>query len=590
VANFVALLDPDSQRRSDFERATLPVIAPVDGLEVGSLSSGQLFAAWAASPRVPVSSRVDVRGAAVIWGEAHAGGRGPVAADELPPSDQFDGFHAALHYDASVDELTASADPIGLFPVYFWCEGETALVASSPELFRRYEGFRTKVSLEGLAGILLTGGLVGGRALLEGVRRLGPGSRLRLSPHAAPAEERLYRPVTGARQPWRRQVEEIERLDAVLASAVRRQAPAPGPYGLTLSGGRDSRMLGGYLHRQGARVHALSLGVPGEYDAHLARRAARVIGASHRVADVSSSEFLHYARQEARWAQVGNGFNGVAGWGQPALLLDLPPRVVTGYGCDDIVGGTTMKYCFPEDGGPPSFEAFFRRATMWGVGPAPLKELLGREGDQVVEHITGDMRTTYEKMAELAAHRSWRFVMEHRQRFNSGSMPWRLSFGAWPVLPASTDRAVIDAAADTSVGLLADRVLQHALIAERFPRLAAIPVNGIGTFPSPILPTGPEYARRLAWRATFGVRRRAARRPIWWGERWARIYDFNGEAWLSVRRHAERHRERAHEMLDREALARLLPPPSARPSYSNMIAGPSGSKTLLGLLIWLGEA
>ena len=73
MANFVALVDPERDRREHFVRSVEPLLGVVEGLGTGRCGAGDFAAVWTASPRASVSHVTDASGAAVIWGDAIPG-------------------------------------------------------------------------------------------------------------------------------------------------------------------------------------------------------------------------------------------------------------------------------------------------------------------------------------------------------------------------------------------------------------------------------------------------------------------------------------------------------------------------------------
>jgi len=170
LANFVLALDPDPERRRQFIAAATRELAPVRGLQIGSVSSHMFVAAWASKPGAPVSAETTDRGASIVWGVAIPEAEtAPLDATELAriaaapeptPLPAFDGFHALAVYD-SPTQLTIAADPLGLFPLYYWYRDQVLLAGASPELFRYHPLFTPEVDPEALASILLTSHLTG---------------------------------------------------------------------------------------------------------------------------------------------------------------------------------------------------------------------------------------------------------------------------------------------------------------------------------------------------------------------------------------------------------------------------------------------
>jgi asparagine synthase (glutamine-hydrolysing) len=272
MANFVATVDPDPGRRSQFIQTIQSLLPPVEGLVTHSCSCQDFYACWAAHPSAPVSSIASPAGAAVVWGDVILPGestrmdarglrtlwqQSPHPA--LPP---FDGFYAAVAYNP-YNGLTLATDILGLFPIYYYTHGEVALVASSPELLRYHPLFKAEFNPAGLVGILLTNGLVDGQTLWQNVRRLNAGHALIWQPQGMPKEVQQYEfPLPTDCESLTNQTfsEHLELLDQLLTQTLKRHAPTEQQYTLLLSGGLDSRMLAGFLHRQGIEPVALTLG------------------------------------------------------------------------------------------------------------------------------------------------------------------------------------------------------------------------------------------------------------------------------------------------------------------------------------------
>ena len=103
--------------------------------------------------------------------------------ERMPPA--LEGIHAALCHRADGSSIVG-ADLFGAMPIYYVCGEDYVVVGSSPDVFRWHPDFVAELDPAGLAGILLTNGLVGGRALLKGVRRLAAGALLLISRDGAP--------------------------------------------------------------------------------------------------------------------------------------------------------------------------------------------------------------------------------------------------------------------------------------------------------------------------------------------------------------------------------------------------------------------
>lgn len=596
MANLVLIIDPDAERRDRFTARIEGLLVPFDGLLTERCTSGDFCALWARDARAPVSQVTDAQGAAVIWGEAiKAASSARIDAGALRvlwvdahAAAVFDGFHAAAVYDSRAG-LLIGADLLGLFPIYYWSSGDVVLVGSSAELFRHHPLFRMQLSPAGLVGYLLTSHLVDGRTLLEGVKRLDAGALLVCAKDSPPREVSRYRlPVSRIYFDWPFSGH-LDVLNGVLERATSRHAPAEHKHTLLLSGGLDSRMLGGYLVHNGTDAVALTLGQSRDLEMRAARRVANTLGFPHRVADVPFEQYPRYADRQARWEHLSNGFSTIRMWGIPALLEPCPPRVVAGYVTDAIVGGPLVHYLPARQDTGPSFETVFAFYNRSGLHPRVLGTLLRPEVfGGLIEHTIDRMRDLYHGYSDLDWQRAWCFELHNRQRFHVGASAWRLCFGAWPALPA-IDRAVLEAVGAMPLTTIARRRAQKELVCRRFPVLAALPLdrNSYDT-----RPLQPRLHRALSDYARQQWARAVPLLPAAWHEEkryYYRVYDINNQGWRAVRKQAEPLRSHVLHLFERDALNALLPPADARVHCEDAIVDSSGLKQLLGFLLWSAD-
>lgn len=597
MANFVVLVDPDPLRRVEFVRRVEGVIAPVDGLRVDQCSSGRFAAIWAAMPGTPVDTAVEPGGAAVIWGDAigdagstHLTAAGLLGRRETAPAGiglSFDGLYAAVACRPT-HEVMISADRLGLFPVYYWAAAEILLAASSPELFRHHPLFRPVFNPAGLVGMLLVMHATGGHTLWKDVRRLAAGHALRWRPGRPPQEIQQYRLRVESRYAHLPFAEQSQLLFSALDQAIARHTGARRSHTLLLSGGRDSRLIAGLLQRRGIPVEAVTLGARTDFDMRYAVATARALGFPHRRVDIVPTLYPVCADLQTRWEHGTNGFATIHAWQMYRHLRVPPNAVISGHLSDAVVGGAHMSWACSPATGTPSFRTFFQRINAQGLQPEVLQRLLRPQvfGDLVRETI-GGLRDVYEGYTDEERFRAWCFDLYHRQRFHVGGDAWRLTFGAWPVLPA-LDRQVLETAAALSADTLWERRAQAAILVRFFPRLARIPFAHRAFHVDLMRTPRPAQAALRVQEQLFNGRRLWARTT---GRRLlpfynARIYDINGPGWQAVRREAEPHRPRAYAFLEKAVLDELLPPPPAPISSPHPIIDSSGVKTLLGFILW----
>ena len=500
----------------------------------------------------------------------------------------MDGYHVGLVYRSSGD-LIVGADLLGLFPIYYYAADGVLLVGSSPELFRHHPLFRTSFNPDAFATMLLLMYPLAGETLFRNVRRLDAGHLLIGGVGRAPTELLQYRlPLSDeyVALPFSRQ---IRLLDEAMEQAVARHVPRGGRCALLLSGGRDSRLLAGYLHRQRHDVVALTLGnASDEFELNFGRAVAKTLGFPHETRAISLDEYPRYADLHARWLHGSGGFDPIMYWGFDAHLRGLPAPVVTGYGGDPIVGGSSFKSTYYAARGPVSFEAFFKEQNRCGFDPGVLSKLLSpalfRDS---VEEAVDRVRRVYERSGANEAQRIYAFVLRHRTRLYVGSVVWLASFGAWPVQPF-VDQDVLQVVGGMPVSTLAERRAQDALLCSKFPDLAALPLDRNSFDTTPLQP-------RLRWL----LGRYLASRLPWWERRQHRqatsdgdqrlyysLWNINNRGWKAVRREADRHRHLLADFLDKDRLSELLPLADTTLMAEDMIAGHSGVRSLIGFVLW----
>lgn len=580
MANFIAVVDGDVERRQRFLKRVWAEISPVDSLRIDAVEAGEFASVWAAQDRAPISSTCSSGSAAVIWGDAIPGpGPERLHAAELlrawdpaesAPPPPYNGFYAALRYDER-QGLTLGADLLGFFPVYYAASAGTLVLGTSPELFRHHPCFPARLGAEGLAGILLTHGLLEGRTLVRGVYRLRPGHVLTWRPGADPVEVLQYSVPDSPRVNGGSFASDVDQLDSALAAAIRRHVSPDGTYGLLLSGGRDSRLLAGYLRDRSDRLHALTLGSATDYEMMCAKAVGRVLGCAHLMTDLDETQLPAAAELQAKWEHLGSGFSTIRMWGAIAPLRELPQHFVSGYNLESR-GREAIPFAFDE---------LVSSGKIHGIQAATLRRLLRPDVFYgVVDRVEQRLRALYEADSAIGP---WRFFLAHDWRFHAGGIPWRLSFGSWPILPI-LDREVIEVIATLPASTLANRRAQDEILRRRFPDLARLPLDRNSHDTLPLLPSAGRRIRHRIGRALEPIRWHIPRRR----ERryYHRMYDINSVGWRAVRRLAEPHRERLADIVSMAALAELVPPPDTHIAVENKIRDSYGTKQLLGLMLW----
>jgi len=589
MANFIALIDPDPGIRERFARDAAQAITHFPGMVVRDLACENLALVWASHARAPVTSAVVGSSAGFVLGDAIDGPSsrritaGELAAttwkgeEDIPgPSD---GYFMALQYSAA-GGLRVWADVLGYFPVYYWTDGSSTLVTSSPELLKLHPRFRTRLSQEGLAGVLLINGLVANTPITEGVRRLPVGTVLIAAiPGRPPREKEHYRiPLSHDLADYGTDDLTADFGD-VLERVCRRHAGPDGKASLLLSGGLDSRVIAACGQRGGCTFTAVTFGKQGEQELRLAWGVGSALGLAHHVVDDSATAPVEAALAKVKWEHMANGFYRGTRWGMPTELAALPQPIFGGYAMDFLAGPKRMQAArVAREGGDP-FARQLQRQSRWGIGAANIDPLLRTEG--LAQQLEAGLREHYYSFHKSASKTQWAHSLRHRARYHLGGIAWQIAMVSWPALPV-LDRELLGLLGAMPMAAMSGRKLETDILSGRFPMLASLPLDRNSPNTQPISPRlkyllADAVVRRLPWRPS---------RDVLYYERLA---DFNNGAWLQVRREAEPCRELVRDLIDPDVLDRLLPPPDHKVQVKDVIIENNGARLLLGFMLWVRE-
>jgi asparagine synthase (glutamine-hydrolysing) len=594
MANFLLIVDPDPNGRQAAVSAAQTRVAFLPRLRAEVVLATHYGIAWAAAPGAPVSRAIASNPAepdCILFGEPHdnSGRFVPAAdlqrrhSDNWTARNELNGFYAALLVHPQ-HGVRAEADALGMFPLYHWRRDQVMLVATSPELFRCHPLFDRALDFHGVAGLLLTSGLVGGRTLWRGVRRL-PADHLLLSDSREGTREMA--PSPPAEEPVLDQLDEVVGQAAALhVDFLRAGLQASRSPALQLSGGLDSRLLAGFTTQLNHRPHCLTFGRPEDLDAHCARLVAEELDLPQTLYDVTSADYAGYAASSVDWEQLSGGLYALPmGWNMAQQSTDsAPDRVVCGLTLDAVIGGPKN---VANTNGPLSFEQL--RIGRLGFKPDQLKALLGApELVAACDAVKSELLEQHRRSGPTDALREWRMNLAHRHRFAVGACAWRYALFAWPVMPA-LDRRLIRLAARLPFAVVKNRQVQTRMLITRFPQLARLDLDRNYLDTLPLL-----GAKRSL---LYDVRRRAVklnrRVQAWLGQDprfYVRTMEFNSPGWRVVRRLADDARSGASALFRPRALAELLPPARVTVRHiEDPIIHSTPLKNTLGLILWMRQ-
>jgi asparagine synthase (glutamine-hydrolysing) len=321
-------------------------------------------------------------------------------------------FAYAMH-DARDGSVTLFRDRLGILPLYYWADERSLAFASEIKALLPALPAAPAVDEQGLAAYLAHRSVPSPDTLFEGVKKLPPGHRLRVTRDGDRVVERWWSiPPVDTTQDVA-PTTAVQLVREALDASVERNLVADVPVGAYLSGGVDSSLIVALMTARagGDRVHTFSAGFgDAELDevAH-ARHVSEHLGTVHHEVTVTPDDF------ERLWGRLT--WHRDAPISEPAdvavfRLAELARRevkvVLSGEGSDELFAGY------------PKYH--FARATSWaGVVPYAVR---GPLLDAVQRHLPaslGRARIAVRAMAardEAARLEAWfaPFTAEERAR------------------------------------------------------------------------------------------------------------------------------------------------------------------------------
>ncbi|OHB60635.1 MAG: hypothetical protein A2Y12_02850 [Planctomycetes bacterium GWF2_42_9] len=592
MANFLVIIDSNSDRRLRYIETIRDKLPPIEGLAINSVEIGDFFAIWAYGENSYVTSALEKTSAAVVFGRPVGDdvkdeiGAGRILNlwqhDETRVKAFYNGFYAAIVYDQFTG-LTIGADLLGIFPIYYWNYNGVALVGSSPELFRYHPYFSVEINPYGLVSILLLTHSFGCETLLKGVKRLGAGKLLRFDDGEI-CEEIQYKIRPSMKHYDLPFSAHIDILSDAIKDTMARHTPANKNYSLLLSGGMDSRMLAGFLREQNADFNAVTMGIDSDIEMKTAKRVAKSMGIEQNKIELDYDNYINCAEKQAKWEHISNGFNDIFNWGY-CKLLNQNQNLILGHSLDAVIGTRYINWAYSAVEKRMSFESFFANLNRWAIKPEILKKLFCNNFySGIIDEIIKNIKDTFDGFSEIESQKAWCFNLYNRQRFHVGASAFAMSLEAMPVMPA-IDRKLLECAGAIPAASIAERRAQMEILCSRFPKLARLPIDRNSYDTTPLMPrvrylAAQEIRKKLQKIFKNSTNAKIEQRYYY------RIYDFDNKGWKAVRNKAEQYRKMVYHIFDKDKLNTILPKPQEQANLREEIADASGLKLLTGLMLW----
>ncbi|MEI6211400.1 MAG: asparagine synthase-related protein [bacterium] len=605
MSHFALTYDANPARRKQFLAAIRQTFAHLSGATVRVAETGSLAVAWTHWENTPWNCTDHPESFGLLLGYALTDADEQLDARRLLAAwcaqggelGAFDGYFLGIA-SAPSGALSVMCDPLGLFPVYYTQKGDVLVAGSSPACCIAHPACPNVLDPLGLAGILLTHGLVEGRTLVDGVARLSMGHRLEWQPEGGVCEREIFR--LQPEETWRDTSNEeiLVRAAAMMRHSIRRHLPRAAETSLLLSGGLDSRLMAAVLSAEGVAYTPFTWGRRDDFEVRAARAVAEALRLTLTVDadDPSLEAAVALARQTAQGYAVPGGFGGMeAASGGDSKLARAAPYFWSGIIFDYTWGGLAARlFLLPTKPGERAVDAHFTSVNTWGIAPGVLARLLHPIlPESAVEALICKWKASRDLPGLTSEQKGYMASLNGRTRFHLGDVLHRLSVHSWPLLPW-IERQQLQFVFNLDARHVQNRQLEMELLLRVNPRLAAIP------FDTNSFRFGASLAKKAKFQASWSRKLKDrllghVRRWYWQyirrsdPRRYYRLFDLNAPPWRAVRAAAEPNRSRAAGILDPHVLAELLPPAGVPIRHNKPFAAGASLRNLIGVLFWLEQ-
>lgn len=176
------------------------------------------------------------------------------------------GNYSFILLDTLKCRIVAESDPFGVIPLYYAVTDSGFVIGTELKFLR--SALRPQLNREAVAEYLTIGYLVSDLTLLDGVRRLSPGSRLSVEGSEVRISSFPLLPFPRNKEPDDTFYDE---LDDSFERAIGRYSVDTSRFSVSLSGGVDSRTALVAAVKQGFDVEAWTAGEPGSLECRVAQ-------------------------------------------------------------------------------------------------------------------------------------------------------------------------------------------------------------------------------------------------------------------------------------------------------------------------------
>ena len=220
----------------------------------------------------------------------------------------LDGAFCIAIIDPEHHRAVLVSDAVASYPLYWTTTSRGLVFASELRALLRNNEVRRRLDPRTVADYITFGFPFGTKTLAAGVQLLPAGSVLVYDWDTGTVSIERVSTITDAFHPWEgTEASYVEALSEAFHESVNRALSGHHAFGLSLSGGLDSRAILSAVNGNGEALATYTLGVEGCADQVIAQRLARIAGTRHRFFELNDTYLRDFLPNLQRMVSITDG-------------------------------------------------------------------------------------------------------------------------------------------------------------------------------------------------------------------------------------------------------------------------------------------
>lgn len=222
--------------------------------------------------------------------------------------DRLDGSFGLAILDSTRRRVLIASDPFGSYPIYWHAAPSGFTFGSEVRTLLRAIEEPATLDVRAVADYVTLGTVLGEKTLAGGVSLLDPGTSLAYDwTSGAVTRTRYFEVATLFQGPAPSRSEYVDAVRAAFAGSVSKTLSGSHTFGLSLSGGLDSRAVLSAINGSAPRLVTYTLGVNGCADQVIASRLSQIAGTDHRFFELDDSYLRDFLTHQERMVSITDG-------------------------------------------------------------------------------------------------------------------------------------------------------------------------------------------------------------------------------------------------------------------------------------------